>query len=548
MQRGLAIVCLLLLPLTTLADGGVYIHSSALAKDISIPDQRALLCWSNGVERLAIETRFEAEGTNFAWVVPLPAKPVIEEATTGLFSTLQYIFRPRVIHHVPPFFAMLLVCVGLAYLLLSVRRDTRPRVSDTLVSVAVAVATFPFTPCFAMFVLVLLPYAVWRVRIGKENWSGILGAIVIAMVLGSLFLPGLSRSGPMTSASNVSILGHELVGVYDTTTVASKDTRALIQWLEQNDYVVPPGADEVISNYVERGWVFVAAKLHRDSAGRAAGAPHPLCFTFQTDKAVYPMQLTGSGNAGLAVDLFVFGPSQAHADSLHVERCASPVPARDERNSTGSPDDILISHPLLLQWTGNLPVATKLSGTLTPAMMAQDIELHWAPFSEVRQTFYSYQGAVVRGLNWGIGIATACLFLASLVVAVKVSWQRWLRAGAGWMALGGFLVAAVVFFATPKTAVRLVRAPRAQAVMNVLQLAAFFQHSSPTNRALSLVESRALIKSILTNERIATGGNVLLGGAIREEDSPGNYVLRQSTNGVEFLWFDENGGEHRGDE
>jgi hypothetical protein len=37
--------------------------------------------------------------------------------------------------------------------------------------------------------------------------------------------------------------------------------------------------------------------------------------------------------------------------------------------------------------------------------------------------------------------------------------------------------------------------------------------------------------------------NMLLGGVIREEDSPGNYVIRQTTNGFEFLWYDGNGAE-----
>jgi len=53
---------------------------------VEIPDQRALINFSNGVERLVIETRFTGRGTNFTWVVPLPAKPVIEVATPGLFS------------------------------------------------------------------------------------------------------------------------------------------------------------------------------------------------------------------------------------------------------------------------------------------------------------------------------------------------------------------------------------------------------------------------------------------------------------------------------
>jgi hypothetical protein len=37
--------------------------------------------------------------------------------------------------------------------------------------------------------------------------------------------------------------------------------------------------------------------------------------------------------------------------------------------------------------------------------------------------------------------------------------------------------------------------------------------------------------------------NPFFGGPIHEEDSPGNFILRQTTNGVDFVWFDANGGE-----
>ena len=99
-QRIFSFLLLLFLPLAALADGMV-IPTVAYPAKITIPDQRALICYSNGTERLVIETRFTGAGTNFAWVVPLPGQPVIEEATTGLFPTLQYLFRPEIIHDVP---------------------------------------------------------------------------------------------------------------------------------------------------------------------------------------------------------------------------------------------------------------------------------------------------------------------------------------------------------------------------------------------------------------------------------------------------------------
>ena len=99
-----------------MADGMV-VPTIAYPAKITIPDQRALICYSNGTERLVIETRFTGAGTNFAWVVPLPGQPVIEEATTGLFPTLQYLFRPEIMHEVPRYYIGILIALGFVYLL-----------------------------------------------------------------------------------------------------------------------------------------------------------------------------------------------------------------------------------------------------------------------------------------------------------------------------------------------------------------------------------------------------------------------------------------------
>jgi hypothetical protein len=89
-----------LMPLAVLADGRV-IPQRAFALP-QIPDQQALLHYSNGVETLVIETSFVGQGTNFAWIVPLPAVARIEPVSAGVFPTLQTIFQPEValsVHH-----------------------------------------------------------------------------------------------------------------------------------------------------------------------------------------------------------------------------------------------------------------------------------------------------------------------------------------------------------------------------------------------------------------------------------------------------------------
>src|SRR5690349_6150137 len=92
------LVWLVLLPATAFGDGG-FIPATALQR-VQIPDQRALIHFADGTETLVIDTAFKGEGTNFAWIIPVPAIPTVETATTGLFTTLQIIFQPRIVHGV----------------------------------------------------------------------------------------------------------------------------------------------------------------------------------------------------------------------------------------------------------------------------------------------------------------------------------------------------------------------------------------------------------------------------------------------------------------
>lgn len=543
MKRILLSLLIFCLPLAARADGMV-IPAVAYPAKVTIPDQRALICWSNGTERLAIETRFAGEGTNFAWILPLPAKPLIEEATPGLFTTLEYIFRPAIIHNVIPWYLFLLVCTGVVYLLATVRRNTPPRISDTLVSVLVALAITPLSACAGVPLVVLLPYVVWRVRSGSESPWLIIVLLFLALLMSSMLLPALGTAGVGGTGSEVSILSHETIGAYDTTTITAKEPRALVEWLQDNGYMVPPAANKIVSNYVNRGWVFVATRLRRDSSGQAISSPHPLCFTFQTDRAVYPMQLTGIGNRNLTVELFVFGPSRAEARFFSTDRCAAPTFPDPESYLRGSTHQLLIVHPLLRKWVAGSPVATKLHANLSSEKMNEDVELQWMPFAEIRNDIYSYQGAGTASLNYGVSVFLAALLLAGIMAVFRRDWKPRLKLVAGFAAVTGVITAALVFVAVPKTAVRLTTLPALRSNMNLRSLGDLYLKDSQTNHAASLAESRAALKKIQNSMPELTEQNFLLGGPIREEDSPGNYILRQSTNGVEFFLFDASGGEH----
>ena len=381
MGRILTLLAFLFMTASCWADGMV-VHATAVPVEVRIPDQRALIQFTNGVERLVIETRFTGAGTNFAWVVPLPSPPVIEEASTGLFPTLQSIFQPRLRHEVPHYFQLFLGLLAGGYLLRFVRPGSPINWLDVLACLGVGLAVFapePLRGVGSVAAFLCLLRVVASVRGDWDSDFNVLYFVFIlflGFILVGLLSPALSRAGGRTSPTpTVSILDRKMVGIYETTTISSRDPVALQVWLKANGFAAPASRDQAITSYVKDGWVFVAAKIRRDDPALQTATPHPLSFTFKTEKAVYPMRLTGIDNGPMQIDLYVFGPDRAKAPHFKVERCANPVypklPLHHGIESVSyddfkpRPESLQIVHPLLRKWVDGTAVATKLTATLS---------------------------------------------------------------------------------------------------------------------------------------------------------------------------------------
>jgi hypothetical protein len=504
-----------------LADGMV-IPTIAYPAKITIPDQRALICYTNGTERLVIETRFTGAGTNFAWVVPLPSQPVIEETTTGLFPTLQYLFRPQIIHNVPRYYQGMLITIGLIYL--------------------------------------------FRLLIKYTSAGCIIFLIFLFMYLAALLLPVLSRASragmeSISSPQNVSILDRKLVGIFETTTIASHDAKALQAWLAENGYSVPTHAEPVIASYVQDGWVFVATKVNRDKPDNETSTPHPLSFTFKTDKPVYPMRLTGLNSRQLQVELYVFGPARAKASHFTVERCTRPnYPERpsDEPiyHHHWVPETPNILHPLLRQWTDGSPIATKLVGTLSPADMRRDVWLNWKFFLEKKNHLFSRAGALTTALNWGTVFLAGGLLVVCLLALAKTKYRPRLPRLISVVAVASLVFAGLIYLCLPKIEVRLVKGSYGR-MENILYELGMEVSAEITNHT-PVADARLTVRNVITvpqtnapywNEWSSgvlwtNWQNYYLGGPLHEEDSPGNYTIREVNGRLELVMYDAEGAEH----
>jgi hypothetical protein len=96
--------------------------------------------------------------------------------------------------------------------------------------------------------------------------------------------------------SGVDVIEEQVVGPYATAILSATNATALADWLNANGYIFPEDGEEIISEYIEREWYFVATKINAVEEGTgyalAEGAIEPIVLSFASDEIVYPLRIT----------------------------------------------------------------------------------------------------------------------------------------------------------------------------------------------------------------------------------------------------------------
>lgn len=517
----------LLWPLSACADGKVF--SQVTAVKTTTPDQRALLHFANGTETLVVETTFVGTGTNFAWVVPLSAAPEITAVPRTLFTNLERLFQPEVIHKQTRWW------IGMALLIIFggiLRRWPNAQVK-----------LVPALLCIVGFLFLL-----------------------------ALLLPSLAKAkgsaGISIEQAGVQVLARQTVGVFDTVTLSSPDGAALTRWLNEHGFAVPAAAAPVIADYAKQGWVFAAAKLSRsDATGKTS--PHPLAFKFKTDRAVYPLRLTGVENDRCLVELYVFGAARAELPGFKVEHCFE----RDFAEETASegkhawgidwrvvrepaPGELRIRHPGLRSLVAGATIGTKLIGTLDAAGMSHDSYPTWVSFERQLASYYSREAAGTRAMNLGVAVL--------ILTLPCVGFWLW-RSDGKWtprlfaQVLGCAIAAGMACYgALPKVKVELRRDRYVRLAWRASQFNRLQFRLSELAQDLHAVTVRGSLPELWTlpdlgsafedevglEERKQLMTNLLTGEPLREEAAPGNLLFRRTDAGTEVIWHDVDCVEH----
>lgn len=219
----------------------------------------------------------------------------------------------------------------------------------------------------------------------------------------------------------VSVLGREIIGGYDVARLAADDLSALWDWLDQNGYQAPDGAEPILERYIAEGWRFVAVKLAPDRA--ANGALDPLRVAFDSQAIVYPMRLSALADHPLDVLLYVLADHRVDIPQMRT-LYAGPVAQLDRP----PPED---QAPLF-----RAPYLTKLRNTdLQPATLTEDFVARQAPnddpYREIETRVVFVEGST-RRFTAGVVIGLVLvLFASSLALGFALRLRRRISAIAG---------------------------------------------------------------------------------------------------------------------
>lgn len=114
----------------------------------------------------------------------------------------------------------------------------------------------------------------------------------------------LAPGGP----EGVEVLERKVVGIYDVAILSAQDPKALIDWLNTNGFLFPEEGKEILDNYINKEWYFVAARINtgEEAKGLAEGTIEPLKLRFESDEIVYPLRITSLSSESCEVLLYVF--------------------------------------------------------------------------------------------------------------------------------------------------------------------------------------------------------------------------------------------------
>ncbi len=123
---------------------------------------------------------------------------------------------------------------------------------------------------------------------------------------GALGAAMMDEARAPASSPTVHIEASYTVGEYDILILSATQSGGLVDWLKQNDYRIPEGAEAVLDSYIKQNIKFFVAKVNlREQKKLGFSTLRPIQIAFESPKFMLPIRL-GMVNSRGEQELFVF--------------------------------------------------------------------------------------------------------------------------------------------------------------------------------------------------------------------------------------------------
>lgn len=501
---------------------GVYYPEQAYKVLPAIPNQRVIIVYKDGVEKLIIESSLNGQGKEFGWIIPLPSRPTeFEKVSPGFLETLSSTIQPYIIH-TPP------VSLG------------------------------PF--CIFAGLITLLYFGILFLKLARfKTLHDPIFVISIIIIIGIiLFMPPLnfshsSKGGGFgsTAIPSIKVLEVQAIGSYELSVLEADSSEALEKWLTSNGFTTLTSKGEaIISDYIRSGWCFVAAKLRREAEGYSL--PHPLAMSFTIDKPIYPMRLTAMAGGDVYLELFVIADKQATSRQLPLEVCDI-----YRSNNFYSNGQILtefwgrnyyqdIGHSDSPSYMWNRCYLSKMCGTLMPEDMKDDIAIELKSKQPYRRQYYSKRGAKER-------VSIFCLkaWLLLLIILTLISYKKLKQQNSIKFAFTEIVLPLALFLLLVWGIIYTIL-PKVEAQTKTTEEFGYNLRFNPYGSKV-IAHEYDYLKGLSKDEFILEiadfykfqgAKNIFTGQEIKQGESPGNYMILEDKRGIVFKGYFEGAFSH----
>ena len=127
------------------------------------------------------------------------------------------------------------------------------------------------------------------------------------MVVRSMAASAQSDADARQKSLGVTIEASYTVGEYDILILSADQSDGLIQWLQENDYRIPDGAEPVVESYLKQDMRFFVARVNLEEQSKLGYSYlRPIQVAYESNKFMLPIRL-GTLNAKGKQELYVYG-------------------------------------------------------------------------------------------------------------------------------------------------------------------------------------------------------------------------------------------------